>query len=232
MKSEAYASKVTASACIIAMTVIVASSTASAQTSGGVKGGLSLASFSGSTIEQTTWKGGYAAGVFVTVGMVDELSFQSEAMFQQKGANIGFTERGNRTSAAVHLDYIDVNVLLRLDVPLPESAISVYLMGGPSGSVNVGCTVTTTEDGTSADRGCTTSGADMAVRALDFSMIGGGGLRVLLSRAAVFIEGRYAVGLGPIDSGAASWNRTNQAFAILGGISVPLHNHATLAARH
>jgi opacity protein-like surface antigen len=204
---------------------------ASAQLSVGFKGGMSTATFNGSRIGPTDWMRGYAGGVFATYVLVDELSFQPEALFQQKGAKVALAGDGTGSSSTVHLDYVGLVMLLRVDVPLLDGAAALYMVGGPSGSVNVRCAVTAPRAGTTAELDCAASGVDMAVRTLDFAMVGGGGLRARLNGAAVFIEGTYAAGFGAIDSGSADWNRTNQALAVMAGVSFPLPPHVTVAAR-
>jgi hypothetical protein len=194
--------------------ITLCASSAGAQTAVGVKAGPGSARFAGSTLDHVEWKGGIAGGVFVTYGMIDELSFQSELFYQRKGSTIRRFAT-DQVSTSVNLDYIEVAAMLRLDVPV-GNALLLYGIAGPGVGLNVRCSA---DDGGTAELEC--RDIDMAVRRVDFSMIGGGGIGVRLERATIFAEGRLGIGLVTIDADAG-WQRTNEAGALLAGVSIPL----------
>lgn len=104
---------------------------ASAQLSGGVRGGLNVASFSGADAPGTEARLGAVGGAFVRYDVTPAVALQVEALYSQEGAedpdNFG----------TYKLDYVDVPVLLRLGVPVSRFAdAGVYI--GPSLGVPVG----------------------------------------------------------------------------------------------
>lgn len=212
--------------CGVAAATLAAASPSFGQAAIGAKAGVSLASFSGDGFDEVTWKRGYAAGLFLTWHLVEELSFQTEALYQQKGANVRVVDGGS--SFGVDLDYAELAALFRLDVHPLRNALAVYVAGGPGAAVSVGCRIVDSANGT---RGCADPDPDLSVKRFDFSMIGAAGLAVPLSRTRLFVEGRYSVGFGFIDAGPVSWERTNHALAVLAGLSVPLGRRTRLAGQ-
>jgi len=90
----------------------------------GIKGGLSMYSLEESFMEfseTTDSKLGFAAGLYVEKPLSDMFSLQFEALFVQKG---GEDEFGSET-----LSYVDIPVLLKVNIPL-DGDITPYVYGG------------------------------------------------------------------------------------------------------
>ncbi|HEX6307108.1 MAG TPA: porin family protein [Longimicrobiales bacterium] len=206
--------------CGVAAAMLTAAQPLWAQVAIGGKVGPNYASFSGEAFDDVSGRGGWAAGMFTTWALVEELSFQAEALYQQKGADVRLAGSGY----GVDLDYAELAALFRLDVRPFGSGLTLYVAAGPAAAVNVRCGI---DDG-AGGRGCDDPDLDLSVRRFDFSMVGAGGFALPLDRLALFIEGRYSIGFGHIDAGPA-WERTNHALAVLAGVSVPLRSRTRLA---
>ena len=96
---------------------------ASAQLSGGLRGGLNTAFFSGRDALGTDPRLGAVGGAFVRYDVTPRVAVQVEALYSQEGAE--------DVDGTYKLDYIDVPVLLRLGLPVSRLAdAGVY--AGPS----------------------------------------------------------------------------------------------------
>ena len=96
---------------------------ASAQLSGGLRGGLNTAFFSGRDALGTDPRLGAVGGAFVRYDVTPRVAVQVEALYSQEGAE--------DVDGTYKLDYVDVPVLLRLGLPVSRLAdAGVY--AGPS----------------------------------------------------------------------------------------------------
>jgi hypothetical protein len=197
-----------------------------AQVSAGAKAGLSVASFAGSSIDRVGWRNGFTGGVFVTSALVQDLSFQAEALYVQKGAKL-LASDATTPAGTLRLDYLELPVMLRVDLPIVADRVLLHGMAGPSVAVNLRCALIHAGHGGPRD-GC--AGAGVNVRSLDWNMVGGGGISLDLGGAALLVEARLHIGLSTIDDRPADLDRTNQTFSLLGGVSVPLSGRPAVAA--
>lgn len=187
-----------------------------AQVAAGVKAGVSVTSFSGSTFQNVEPRLGYLAGLFATYRIVDELSLQVEGLYAQKGAGAEFLDEGTKRSAALYLDYLELGGAFRVDLPIIGGIAKAYAFAGPAAALNVRCEV----EINGGRRRCEQS-TGMDVRAADFSMTAGGGAAIALRDATIILEARISAGLGTVDSESADWQRTNQGVSGLAGFSLP-----------
>jgi len=106
----------------------------------GVKAGISYYHFDLDLIgidETSDAKMGFVAGFYAVAPINEFLAFQPELLFVQKGGE----SAGDLTDEAVTLNYIDLPILLRLNVPVaPE--VRPYIIAGP----NVGYLVSAETD--------------------------------------------------------------------------------------
>jgi len=76
------------------------------------------------------FKAGLVAGIFVNVPLNSVFTFQPELLYNQKGTTI---RTSTRTTAKIHLDYLEVPVLLKAYLKPPgRSPKAAYLLVGPS----------------------------------------------------------------------------------------------------
>lgn len=96
----------------------------------GVKGGATLYSLTtelaGFGEETTDGKLGFAAGLYMEKPFSDLISLQIEGLFVQKG---GEDEDDFFGDESVTLSYVDVPILIRVNIPLSEN-VQPYLYGG------------------------------------------------------------------------------------------------------
>jgi hypothetical protein len=205
--------------CVLAATAIAGP--AAAQTVAGLKLGPAQARFNSSHLERSDWTTGLAVAAFATVPMVDELSFQAELLYMRKGGRVDLTWRGAPVSGTVRLDYLELPLLLRVDLPGPRARVlSAHGALGPSGALRVGCRLDLPDDsGTAQD--CTDANGT-AVRRFDFNLVGLAGVDIRLSRVTIVLEGRYHVGLITVDDITPSWGRRTQTAAVQVGVAVPV----------
>jgi len=109
---------------------------------------------------------GVALGGFVSVDLGSLFAIQAEAAWTQKGADLV----GGGTTLAIKLEYVEVPLLLRLQLPLP---ISPFIYAGPALSFKTRCRVEI--NGTSLD--CDDPLAQLSLKSTDVSGILGAGVR-------------------------------------------------------
>jgi hypothetical protein len=201
---------------------------ASGQTSAGLKAGPAQARFSGSVLERSDWMHGWGVAAFATVRMVDELSFQAELLYIRKGGRVVMTWRDAPVSGTVHIDYVELPLMLRVDLPR-NRRLSAHGALGPSAALRVACGFAPA-DAAATSPGCTAANGT-AVRRFDFNLVGLAGVDMKLSRATIVLEARYHVGLGTIDDVTPSRERSTQTMAFQAGIAVPFDRRHQTAIR-
>lgn len=198
---------------------------AAAQWQVGAKGGVSRASFSGSSLERTDWMWGLTGGAFLVRRLADELSFQGEVFYVRKGADIAYTRGIVRRAGTIELDYIELPFMLRLDLGLGRD-VALHLMGGPAVALTVRCRFAE-QDG--AAGGCSDDDRALGARAFDAGMQTGAGVDIGLNGATLVLEGRYGFGLVNIDADV-DYDRTNHALGLVTGLSLPFGTTGARAA--
>ncbi|MEO5800977.1 MAG: porin family protein [Gemmatimonadales bacterium] len=172
---------------------------ASAQTTFGIKGGLSFATLSN---KHPDWdnRTGFAAGVALDM-RAGPIGIQPEVLYVQKGVK----SDGSPDSDAPKLDYIEVPILLKVTIPIP--AIQPFVYAGPSIGFRLTCKV--------GEIDCDSD----AVKSTDFGAALGGGIR-LGGNKGITLEGRYMWGLkdlNKLNSGVETKTRT---FLVMAGVSL------------
>ncbi len=164
----------------------------------GLKAGLSFATLSNASPDWKT-RTGFAGGVALGL-MPGPVSLQPEVLYVQKGV----AANGAPSNTAPRLAYLDVPVLLKVQLPTP--GIAPFADAGPVVSFRLSCTA--------GDADCRDT-----FKSTDWGVALGGGVR-LGGATGLTIEGRYTWGLNDvhdISSGVASKTRT---FLVLAGISM------------
>ena len=116
----------------LVLAALLLAAPASAQLSGGLRGGLNTAFFSGRDALGTDPRLGAVGGAFVRYSVTPAVAVQVEALYSQEGA-----EEPDRVDPGTYVfDYVDIPVLVRLGVPVSRLAdAGVYV--GPSFGVPV-----------------------------------------------------------------------------------------------
>jgi len=161
---------------------------------------------------------GLKAGVFLKIPLAGMLSLQPELHYAQSGVRIE-SAAGNVASFDVDLGYVEVPVLLRLDVG-GSSAIHPMLLVGASGARRVQCNFSLTTASTSIEQQCDADGATAdELKKSDYSVVGGAGLAGNLGGRTISLQLRYSLGLASIASENTDGVKPkNRALAVLLGL--------------
>lgn len=191
-------------AAALALTV-AASTPALAQTTLGLRGGVSVAtaSFDSETLDDEN-RTGFVGGVFLDFGGSNLLGFQVGAQYAQKGADFD----ADQTIDELSLDYLEIPAVVKLGLPLGALKPSVF--AGAALGFNTGCDA-------GADGDC---GDD--VGSTDVSGVVGADLAIYLGGLSLWADARYNVGLSDIPDGDAFGDFKNRAFNLTAGIGVRL----------
>ncbi|GLC24485.1 porin family protein [Roseisolibacter agri] len=184
----------------------------------GVLAGASIATLSGDPVDEWGNRTGFVAGAALTVPLTSVVSFQPEVLFAQKGAALsedGFT-------ATFKLDYVEVPLLLRVDMPTTGSAVRPHLFAGPALAFKASCDVEASGQGVSASRPC----RDIAneedeedLKSFDAGLMLGGALGFDIGRQRLNVGARYTLGLTKLVSADDVRNR---AITLYGSLDFPL----------
>jgi hypothetical protein len=169
----------------------------------GVKGGLSLAEFSGGDNAFDEAEGsrkGLVAGAFLAFPLGGPLSLQPEALFAQKGSAYDFPD----LDTTVKLDYVEVPLLLKARFGV---GVRPYVFAGPY----VGLRLKARAEG---NAGSGDVDLEDETKGTDFGVVGGAGVEL----GRLLVEARYAHGLGGIASDAIDDDIDNAVWSVLVGI--------------
>ena len=184
---------------LLACLVTVPVATASAQTTIGLKGGLSFATLSNKHPDWDT-RTGFAAGIALDM-RAGPIGIQPELLYVQKGVK----SDGSPGSDAPKLDYAEVPVLLKVTVPLP--ALQPFVYAGPSIGFRLSCKLGEVDCGSGV------------IKSTDFGAVLGGGIR-LGGNKGLTLEGRYTWGLKDVHDLTAGVESRTRTFLVLAGVSL------------
>jgi hypothetical protein len=191
----------------IALALVGAASAASAQALEiGVKGGLSLAEFSGGDNAFDEAEGsrkGLVAGAFLAFPLAGPLSLQPEALFAQKGSAYDFPD----LDTTVKLDYLEVPLLLKARFGV---VVRPYVFAGPY----VGFRLEATADGDAGEDGVSETDLEDQTKGTDYGYVAGGGIEI----GMFLVEARYARGLAGIADEDIDDDIDNAVWSVLVGL--------------
>lgn len=202
---------------LVLVLVFGVTETAQAQWKLGVQGGVAFSSVGGDDATTAALgfdpQGvtGFVGTVYLNYAFTPIVSFQPGVSFVQKG--LEGTEGG--TTLAIDVDYFEIPLLLRFDVPTAGS-VGVHFLGGTIISFEAGCDISF---GT-ASATCEDDGTEIS--STDFGLAAGAGLTFGIGRAALVIDGMYNLGLSSIDDSTDDFSVKNRAFTITAGFEIPL----------
>ena len=189
----------------------------SGQISLGFQGGLSLATVGGSDLDlfDPGYRKGFGLGAFLELPVGDVLSIQPEILYLQKG----FHESEQGVDVTFALDYVEIPVLLRINVPV-EGTVAPYFLVGPALGFKAGCEVTGEEGGVEVKVDC--DEAEAEIKSLDFGGVVGGGISFEAGPGNIHVGARYNYGLTSLDDSGEDEDVKNRAFSFLAGYSFPV----------
>jgi hypothetical protein len=178
---------------------------ASAQVQFGVKAGMNIATLGGDDANGLDSRTGLVVGGLVNYRLTDMLSIQPEILYTQKGTKASETDPDFGTfEFTLKTDYLEIPVLLKLDVPVGAPELRPTLHVGPTFAFEVGCEVDFSGMGISGSVDCDAGDefdedgfADR--RKFDMGLGLGGGLDVAFGGGTLMIEARHTLGLQSLD---------------------------------
>lgn len=189
------------------LVVSLSATPVSAQTTFGVRGGVSVASVDadfGTTFDDSN-RTGFVGGVFLDFGGGNSvLGYQIGAQYSQKGAELDI----GGTVDDLDLAYLEIPAVVKLGLPLPAIQPSVF--GGVGIGFNTSCEF---ETGGNCDDDVTST---------EFSGILGADVELDLGGLSLFADGRYHFGLNDISDATDINELKNRAWQLQAGLGFPL----------
>lgn len=204
---------------IAAAFLVVAASGVEAQMRLGAKGGVTFSNVSEEPQDpefDPESRTGFGGGAEVQIPLgASGLVLQPELLYMSKGFEISDAS----STAKLKLDYVEIPLLVRFNIP--AQSVMPFLYGGPVVSFEASCKVEGEEAGISVDADCDAFDEDFDTESTDFGVLFGGGLAFAAGPGDLFVEGRYNIGLKDVDS-AADFEVKNRSGAVMIGYSVSL----------
>jgi len=168
------------------------------------------------------YKPGLLAGVFLEIPLSGGFSFEPQALYSQKGADVDGTGSNASLDGSIRINYIEVPVLLKAKFPMASTQVTPFLFAGPSFAFKVGCTargeiVTATGSEDCEEVG---NGTLLDIKSTDIGLTGGGGIQFNAGGYPLRLDVRYTWGLTNINDAPDSDNREikNRAFGATIGL--------------
>ena len=163
---------------------------------------------------------GLKAGVYLTIPLAGMFSLQPEVFYAQNGVRIESPAGTNLGSFDVDLGYVEVPLLLRIDVAA-KSPIHPILLAGASGAYRVQCKLSASTSVSTLAQDCNAnSGSNDPFKKSDYSVVGGAGLAAKLGGVAASLQLRFSQGLTSIASADTDTTKPkNRALSVLLGFT-------------
>lgn len=175
---------------ILSIVILLFAINTSAQTHYGLKAGLNISNLNGSDAGNVDSRTGFLGGAFFAYDFNNMFSIQPEAFYSMKGAKQTESINGQTITGTFKLDYIEIPVLLKLNIPLESgSTVRPSIFVGPALDIKVASTVEVEAGGQSAS-------ADLEnINSTDFGLVFGGALGFDVSGHELGFDVRYTLGL-------------------------------------
>jgi hypothetical protein len=202
--------------------------TASAQQGFAIRGGLNLSRFVGGDVDSQARRGLNLGGAMRILG-AGPLGLWIEGYYRQKGAqnvDLATVATSPGSNFQVGIDYVEVPVLLRLDLPGLGSKVRPYLQGGPTFGWKIDCSVSVSAaSGGTAAPDCDAllgGGLEQTLRSYEQGLVLGGGLdlNVFSGLGAVNLDARLTRGLSRLGKGDSSEGLKNQSITLMLGYAI------------
>jgi hypothetical protein len=185
----------------------------------GIIGGANLATLTGSYLENASSRAGFAAGLMAVLPVSPRFAVQPELMFTMKGA---YSSSGG-ISAVARIDYIELPVLARFEIPASGS-VKPFVYGGPAFAYQTSCalqgqgTISIDCEKIAAQARLAVPGAKF--NSTDFDGIIGGGIGFDVGGRKMTVGVRYDVGFVKLITYSDSKNRV---LSFVGSLEWPFH---------
>lgn len=191
----------------------------------GIVAGLNLATVTGQTDNsiQTKNKSGFMAGVFLVRPIAEHLDIQPELIFTQKGA----VASGSGAELSVTLNYVELPVLFRYNIPVSSSGVRPYVYAGPSFAYRTSCDFTASGGGITASGSCKSANSGSSSdepKTVDVGGVVGGGIAFAIGGRAISFGARYEAGFLDLNKNPAPGESraSNRVLTFLGTLEFPM----------
>jgi len=190
----------------------------------GVKGGVNFADVGGDDVSDTKNKTGFIAGGFAEFMIGNMFAVQPEVLYSQKGFKIDDPD----VDGKLKLDYFEVPVLLKINVPIEGSKVHPSFYAGPAVSIKSSCKLQGEESGVSFDIDCDSPlivdfiGEELPIKSTDFGIVFGGGISFDVGGAEVGVDVRYNLGLTKVVDTDPQIDAKNRVISIMGTVGFPV----------
>ncbi len=146
---------------------------------------------------------GLNAGIYATFPLAGAFALQPEAHYSQQGVTYESAVSSNSLKVNLKVDYVEVPVLLRVDVGNKASHLHPILLVGASGAFRISCSTQATSGSTKVSQQCsenTTASSPDPIKKYDVAAIGGAGLSLSALGRSYALTVRYSQGLSNIST--------------------------------
>jgi len=161
----------------------------------GLKGGLNIPKATGSDVtvylDNLKSNNGVAAGVYVSIGLLPNISIQPEILYSQKGFKISYDFYGEMHEQTLRINYMEMPVLAKLSF---GAIVKPYVLAGPYLATKIGTHYEETIDGV-----LYISTDENGLAGLDVGLTVGAGIQTPIK---ISLEARYSMGLRSIYYGS------------------------------
>ena len=186
----------------------------------GLVAGLNMTKFSGDGLGPTDNRNGFVGGLTLVTPFTPVFSTQLDLLYAMKGMKSLSSNPANY--AVFKLDYLEIPVMLRADLPL-ASPVKPFAFTGPVIDFQVSCSGDEVTGGKTISATCKeiesafSSGAKF--QKLDYGWVLGGGLGFDYHNRRISVGARYELGLRSVLTGGSSKNR---ALSLMASVEAPL----------
>ncbi len=188
-----------------------------------IKGGINLVDFFGDDVEEADRRPRLAGGGAVEIIALGPLAIAPEIYYAQKGAEQLRQRLIEEGSATVSLSYVEIPVLVRLDLPFGQR-VRPYIAGGPVFGWRVDCSITAHAQSGTTEQDCDDllggqERLEAKLRSYERGIMAGAGLaiEVLRGLGAITLDARYAWGLTRLSDDESAPEIRNRALSVILG---------------
>ena len=194
----------------------------SAQTTLGVRGGVSIAEISideeGESINFDS-RTGFVGGGFANFQLGETFFVQPELLYAQKGAKDALD---SSVDATIKLDYLSIPVLFGAAFGIGDGGVTPRIFAGPEVSFELSCKVSAEVEGISASADCSEN--ELQTKSVDFGLVFGAGVGIPVGSFEIVLDGRYDLGLTDIEDSDSEFDTSakNRAWQFTAGVGFPV----------
>ncbi|MCX5752128.1 MAG: porin family protein [Candidatus Krumholzibacteria bacterium] len=158
---------------------------------------------------QTSFRSGFAGGVYVDYAFNRFFSLQPEILYVMKGLNGGIANSRIDVDYAARFDYIEIPLLAKLAMA-GKSHFSPYFFAGPGVGINLAADVDIKTTDMRIDR--TSSGSSdwsAIMNRAEFCFSFGGGCKYAIGLGGITADVRFDIGLSKVYSGGEVTRKTD-----------------------